>query len=524
MTVDDTYAKAMELYQQRQFDAAERLLASLTDDHPERGDAWQLRAGVASAQGNFVNGIKFIQNALERLAEDDPSRPVCLANCGVLLFRAERFDEAEQTLREAVAKAPELANAMGTLIQCLGKTGQADEALQFANQFVSQSPLDADRWALLAASEAEAGNQSVYAQGISAFQQGTLKEAVRYLSHTAAAAPEDVRYAFDECAAATQFGRWNGKETELPELLARFEERATPATLGVYRLFASAALFRLSAASEADRMLKLAREAMMAAGNWDDVRFADNEASVRLGSHLEKPDVPQRSATDPYADSTQAEVVYSEIRNQTQRSYPFEHETALTARIFSSLLRGFLTEKSDIQAVTQLGTSCANLLQSVAREFSGISFTGVERSAKFTSLNELTFPADNIRYAASDYLGFMSASTPVENGLLLHTQALALEYPEVVREIYRLARDKGYKYVAMLEPVGFDRQQLRYPTFAKGFQSFVCRDHWMVHDYSAMLIQAAYKIEHTTLYPMACGLAPMARADLHLFHALAVLR
>ena len=523
MTHEETYGKAMELFQKRQFEAAEGLLLSLTEEHPELCLVWQLRSGVAFEQGNFDRSAQYMQRALELLSEDDPSRPGYLANYGVLLFRAERYEEAEQPLKDAVAKAPGMTNAMGTLILCLRKVGKPDEAIRFANELVSLSPLDGDRWALLAECEAELGNYSVYARGIAAFQINALPDAVRYLSHTAAAAPDDVRYAFDECAAATQFGRWHGKDAELPELLSRFEGRATPATAGVYRLFASAALFRATSIAEADRVLEQAKKAMVTAGNWDDVRFPDEEACARLDSRLNMPEVPEKSAPDPYADDAQAEAAYVDARRLAEGRYPFVHEAAIASRMLYGLLRGLLTEKSGVKAVTQLGVSCAGIFHTVAIEFPDIHFSGVDRSAKFKALNEQEFPGDNIGYAAGDYLGFMKATPAVENGLLLHTQTLAAEYPDVVREIYRLARKKGYRYIALLEPAGFDRRRPHYPKFGTGFQSFVCRDQWMVHDYTAMLIQAWYKIEHTVLYPTVCGLGSLAQADRHLIHALAVL-
>lgn len=84
-----------------------------------------------------------------------------------------------------------------------------------------------------------------------------------------------------------------------------------------------------------------------------------------------------------------------------------------------------------------------------------------------------------------------------------------------------MAREKGYRQVALLETAGFDRRTLRYPRFGQGFRSFVWLDRFFVHDYTAMLGQAGYRIDAVRCTPMCYGHGILAQADLHLVQVVA---
>lgn len=512
-----TYPEALALFQKGKLDAAEACLEKLTPPAGGTVEAWQLRAQIALDQGRPGDGAEHMRAALDLLPADSPARAIALANQGVALVRDGQTEAAETVLREALQLDEALANAQGTLILCLRQTGQAEAAFEAANRFVAQDPSDAGRWGLLATCEAEvAGNHTIYARGIAAFHAGAFADAIRYLSHTAENFPENVRYAVDECAAATQFGRWFGKDDELPSLMTKFEERASTATLGVYRLFASAAHFRAGRTADADRELKRAQEAMEAAGNWADTRLPDPASQQRLADAQENPASPSASP-----DAGLAERDFALVARQTGRRHPFESATAIGLRVYETLLRGLLGEHPEIDAVTRIGITCATVEQRLATEFPNTSFTGISRFASLIERNQQHYAAANLQFQAGDLLERIESAPAVECGLLLHYGAFAHEMPETIRAIYRTARRKGYRYIAALEPAGLNRETLRYPAPGRGFPSFACVDDWFCHDHGHMMIQAWYTLVHTHYYPMACALSSLAHADLHLIYTLA---
>lgn len=520
MTHEEQYAQAMEHFRLKQWDDAEQVLLQLTNTQPDLPHAWQLRAGIAFERNLADEGTQFMTRALALLAPDDPSRAGYLANYGVLLYRAERLTQAEDILRQALAAAPNSANATGTLILCLKKLEKLEEAITLANAFVSSSPLDGERWSLLADCEAAMGNQSVYARGISALQRGATADAVRYLSHMAKENPANGRYAYDLCVAAAQFGYWQGKDGDLPELLARFEAGADASTKGIYCLFASAAHFRASSWNQADRELARAHDMLETAGDWQDVRFPDPDAEQDLAESLTAK-TGKRRGIDPYLDDDYVQGLYAEYQNLLNRPYPFENDMALTSRMYPQLQRGLLTENAAISDVLNLGVFCAQTEHALAVEFPKIGFAGVDRSRRVTELNQSQYPRANIQYSAQEYLDYLQQSPPVQNGLLIHCQALTTLLPFQVQEIYQSAREKGYRQVALLETAGYDRRTLHYPRFGQSFRSFVWRDRLFVHDYTAMLRQAGYRIDTLRCTPTCFGLGILAQADLHLVQVVA---
>lgn len=520
MTHEEQYAQAMEHFRLKQWGDAEQVLQQLTNTQPDLPHAWQLLAGIAFERNQPDEGMQFMTRALALLALDDPSRAGYLANYGVLLFRAERLTECEDILRQALAAAPNSTNATGTLILCLKKLGKLEEAMTLGYAFVSSSPLDGERWSLLAECEAAMGNQSVYARGISALQGGALADAVRYLSHMAAENPGDGRYAYDLCAAAAQFGYWQGKDAELPELLARFEAGADSSTKGIYSLFTSAAHFRASRWNGADQELARAHDLLEKVGNWQDVRFPDPDAVQDLETSLAA-GASQRTGIDPYLDDDYVQELYANYHSLLSRPFPFEHDIALTSRMFPQLQRGLLGEKTGISDVLNLGVFCAQIEQALAKEFPKVGFVGVDRSRKVKELNERLFPLENIRYEAEEYLDYLQQTQPVQYGLLVHCQALTYLLPLQIQEIYQIAHQKGYRQVALLETAGFDRQTLSYPRFGQSFRSFVWRERLFVHDYPAMLGQAGYRIDTVRCSPLCYGQGILAQADLHLVQVVA---
>ncbi|MGZ4886073.1 MAG: tetratricopeptide repeat protein [Candidatus Aminicenantales bacterium] len=66
---------------------------------------------------------------LDRGLALNPDNPLGLFNKAIILFRMERFVEAEESLRRAVALSPNYVEAHFTLGEVALRTGRTDEAV-----------------------------------------------------------------------------------------------------------------------------------------------------------------------------------------------------------------------------------------------------------------------------------------------------------------------------------------------------------------------------------------------------------
>ena len=196
--------------QQRLDDALEHAIIASQVRKDDAG-TWQLIGSLHRAQGNAASSLEAYQRAIE-LVPDHPGTLTALADLfeetgqlpaaieyarrlqdvnpdlavrlrlGRLQVKSGDLQQAETTLREAIAAAPDDINARANLAVILRQQRRDSEAIELLLKVVRTAPNDAAAHAQL---------------GVLYRDQGDLSAAIRHLSHAARLQPSRWRLHFD---------------------------------------------------------------------------------------------------------------------------------------------------------------------------------------------------------------------------------------------------------------------------------------------------------------------------------------
>ena len=117
---------ARGLEQQGKIDEAKKVYLEITKQDPRRADAYHSLALLHDRKGDCQAAQNFYRQALER----DPNNPELHCDRGYSVYLQQRWEDAEASLRRAIALAPDLARAHNNLGMLLARTGREDDALQ----------------------------------------------------------------------------------------------------------------------------------------------------------------------------------------------------------------------------------------------------------------------------------------------------------------------------------------------------------------------------------------------------------
>ena len=226
-------------FQNGQFNDAEKLAVSITNEFPKHQFGWKVLGAVLGATGRKSEAVDANQTAvalspqdaaarnnlgislheLGRLDEAEASYRQAIAlkpdfagahcNLGVTLQALERLDEAEASYRQAIVLQPDYAEAYNNLGNTLQELGRSDEAETNFRQALSLKPdyaevhgnLGVTLQALKKLDEAEASYRQAlslksdsaevhYNLGITLNEQGKLNEAIESLREAIALKPD----------------------------------------------------------------------------------------------------------------------------------------------------------------------------------------------------------------------------------------------------------------------------------------------------------------------------------------------
>lgn len=127
---------AAKLFAQGKVDAADAAARSLIERFPQHPFGWKLLGGVAHRRGAAEQAL----HGMAMAARFNPDDGETLSNLGLLLMRANRLDEAEITLRRALAQQPDNADAHNHLAITLAELGRLPEAQASASAALAISP------------------------------------------------------------------------------------------------------------------------------------------------------------------------------------------------------------------------------------------------------------------------------------------------------------------------------------------------------------------------------------------------
>jgi len=114
----------LELYQNRQYDDAEKLALTLTDKFKNHPFGWKVLGALLNQAGRLSEGLAVCQKSVSL----EPNNAEAHNNLGNTLHKLDRFDEADENYRKAIALKSDYAEAHNNLGNTLHKLDRFDEA------------------------------------------------------------------------------------------------------------------------------------------------------------------------------------------------------------------------------------------------------------------------------------------------------------------------------------------------------------------------------------------------------------
>lgn len=178
------------LVEMNDLDAAAMKFTQVIELNPQDARAHVALGRIAARRGRFADAVK----ALEAAAAIDNEHPGVCRDLGTALFHEKRFPEARRYLEDAVLQAPDDADALLALGNCLLALGRPEDAEEHFHNLNDLCP----------------DNPAVHHNlGVCSFRQNRLLEGI---AHCEAALRIDPHYVLSLrklSRAYLQVGRWN---------------------------------------------------------------------------------------------------------------------------------------------------------------------------------------------------------------------------------------------------------------------------------------------------------------------------
>lgn len=147
------WARAQKEWEQRQFDAAERSLASVLALAPDHSDAVRMLAAAAQRRGDHVKAV----DCLRRAVAASPDDFVLHVGLGIALHELGKIDESLTHLRRACDLAPTSSSAWFNLGKALEKEARTEEGISAFRRALHLDPSHVSARLSLARSLASVG-------------------------------------------------------------------------------------------------------------------------------------------------------------------------------------------------------------------------------------------------------------------------------------------------------------------------------------------------------------------------------
>jgi tetratricopeptide (TPR) repeat protein len=126
----------LEHYQNGQYDDAEKLAKSITQEFPKHQLSWKVLGVVLKQTGRITDSLTPMQKSVQLVPQDAEAHN----NLGTTLQELGRLDEAEASLRQALVLKPDYASAYSNLGNSLQALGRLDEAEASYTQAIALKP------------------------------------------------------------------------------------------------------------------------------------------------------------------------------------------------------------------------------------------------------------------------------------------------------------------------------------------------------------------------------------------------
>ena len=128
--------KLIKLYQNQQFEKAEKLATLITQQFPEHLIGWKVLGAIFGQSGRNAEALNANQKAVQLAPKDAIAR----SNLGNVLTELGRLEEAEFSFNQAIIIKPDFAEAHSNLGNVLKELGKLKEAESSFNQAIVLKP------------------------------------------------------------------------------------------------------------------------------------------------------------------------------------------------------------------------------------------------------------------------------------------------------------------------------------------------------------------------------------------------
>ena len=101
----------IKLYQNREYNDAEKLSLSITEEFPKHLFAWKVLGVILKQQGRISESLVVCQKSVQL----DPQDAEAYYNLGVIFRELGKLEEAETSYKKAIALKPDYAEAHSNL-------------------------------------------------------------------------------------------------------------------------------------------------------------------------------------------------------------------------------------------------------------------------------------------------------------------------------------------------------------------------------------------------------------------------
>lgn len=156
-------------------------------------------------------------------------------------------------------------------------------------------------------------------------------------------------------------------------------------------------------------------------------------------------------------------------------------------------LAAVLKDNPGIRRALNFGVSYGYVNAQVAARFPEVIIEGIDRSPFTKAMNEVEFPAPNLKFIAADIFDHLASAT-YQDCLLFHSRTLTYLPRPWVERFYRAVAAAGFNTVVVHEQFGRSRETGRVYTFDQVPRpSVLFRNRMFTHNYPALLVAAGFK-------------------------------
>jgi len=180
---------------------------------------------------------------------------------------------------------------------------------------------------------------------------------------------------------------------------------------------------------------------------------------------------------------------------------------ALYQRQVETLTKLLATRDHD--TFINFGVSYAYVDDLLASKFPNVTFIGVDRSKWTKMFNEMKLAGrPNLSFAADDILTVLR-KTPTRNGIFFHAPTGTYIPKPALLDIYKAARESGYRTIAAYEPFGLSRVTGEPYQFSFSEQPSIAYYNGMIiHNYPKLVVDAGYVVANAAVVETDFPIAP----------------